>query len=218
MKRPLGKGEVESSILSCSTSKPLDMFDIALGVTPGDQAELRVNEPRTAARNCPTIWRDLYPEIEDMPGDAWPRFDDPTSLYRYFHDDGTLLYVGMSNQFTLRDRAHHKSSHWRCVASWVRLEVFPNRDIAEIAESWAIEEERPMWNVKAQSPRYPARARHGWYLDRMGGLIGELPRWAAVQQEINSGVTRCDPPDWWDDAKLYRLSYSPPRERRNTPR
>lgn len=47
----LGKGEVESSILSCSTIYPNNINAVSRLARPGRCASLRVNDSGTAARN-----------------------------------------------------------------------------------------------------------------------------------------------------------------------
>jgi hypothetical protein len=51
---PLGKGEVESSILSCSTIKSNKNKDVAVEVDKSSYADLSVNDSATVAKNWQT--------------------------------------------------------------------------------------------------------------------------------------------------------------------
>ena len=75
----------------------------------------------------------------------------PTTLYRCFAKDGSLLYVGISGNITARMRWHQKHSDWwsRCKRRTVVL--YPTRDDAEIAEAEAILSENPLSNKVGRS-------------------------------------------------------------------
>mgnify|MGYP001181258506 CR=1 len=55
MSQPLGKGEVESSILSRSTSNPLKSFNSPTRTADSTCASVTVNDSGTAAQNWHTI-------------------------------------------------------------------------------------------------------------------------------------------------------------------
>lgn len=73
--------------------------------------------------------------------------DIPTSLYRHFACDGSLLYVGISLSWLARTKAHSRSSRWFEQVAKVEIERFPSRAAALDAERDAIRSERPKFNV-----------------------------------------------------------------------
>src|SRR5690348_12204641 len=88
----------------------------------------------------------------------------PTSLYRHYARDGTLLYVGISLSWPARTRAHAHYSEWFAQVTRVEIELLPSREAALTAEREAIKAERPKFNVvhNRQSPAgaaKPHRAR-----------------------------------------------------------
>lgn len=66
-------------------------------------------------------------------------------LYRQYAADGTLLYVGISDDALLRTGQHAKSP-WAHLIARVEISNFKTRDRALKAETWAIETERPKYN------------------------------------------------------------------------
>ena len=83
----------------------------------------------------------------------------PTTLYRCFAKDGSLLYVGITGNITARMKAHAKRAAWwrRCCRRTVTL--YATRAAAEDAEDAAILTEHPLHNrigrvpVPAAAPR-----------------------------------------------------------------
>lgn len=73
-----------------------------------------------------------------------------TALYRLYDGEGVLLYVGITNMPNVRFAAHSMKSWWRRVD---RKDIvwFADRQQAERAETRAIRDERPVFNV-AKSP------------------------------------------------------------------
>lgn len=71
----------------------------------------------------------------------------PTSLYRHFASDGTLLYVGISLSWFERTRAHAAHSDWFSRVCRVEIEWFPSRAEALVAETIAIKAEKPLFNL-----------------------------------------------------------------------
>lgn len=72
-------------------------------------------------------------------------------LYRYFDDEGFLIYAGITNQLKERDEAHMKS-FWRPFARLLCIEGFPDRYTVEAAECCVIEAENPICNSKRIAP------------------------------------------------------------------
>lgn len=89
---------------------------------------------------------------------------DPTALYRFFAQDGQLLYVGITINPAIRWHQHSKNKpDWRKVAV-VRLEHHENREDALDAERQAIQTELPLWNIQHKlspvvAPRLRVRPR-----------------------------------------------------------
>jgi hypothetical protein len=66
-------------------------------------------------------------------------------LYRHFDASGKLLYVGIS-LFAIRRLAQHGDSAWFSQIAIVKIERFPDRETAALAEAIAINFERPAFN------------------------------------------------------------------------
>lgn len=71
-----------------------------------------------------------------------------TQLYRHYDADGQLLYVGISLSALLRTRQHRENSPWFANIAKITVETFPDRATAYDAETFAIENERPLYNVQ----------------------------------------------------------------------
>jgi hypothetical protein len=80
-----------------------------------------------------------------------------THLYRYFDQDGNLLYVGISISALLRHLQHRTSSHWFHKANNMTWETYETRAEAAVAEIDAIKAERPLYNI-AHNERESATA------------------------------------------------------------
>lgn len=70
-----------------------------------------------------------------------------TSLYRHFDGAGTLLYVGVSLSALHRLSQHRNHSHWFSKIKTVTIEHFSSREMAIEAETNAIRDERPLYNL-----------------------------------------------------------------------
>lgn len=69
-------------------------------------------------------------------------------LYRYFGADGTLLYTGVSDDWTRRLRQHWLGKQWAADILSVTLETYPNRPAVLTAERKAIKAEKPLYNIQ----------------------------------------------------------------------
>lgn len=87
-----------------------------------------------------------------------------TALYRLYDEGGVLLYVGITNMPNVRFANHSLKSWWKRVA---RKDItwYDNRPLAEQAETGAIRDERPLFNV-AKSP---------WRSVAAAAELGDLP-------------------------------------------
>jgi hypothetical protein len=67
-------------------------------------------------------------------------------LYRQYHPDGTLLYVGISNNGWRRQKAHFNKAEWAHQIHYVVMEPFATRQEALATERRVIETEHPKYN------------------------------------------------------------------------
>lgn len=72
--------------------------------------------------------------------------DVPTSVYRFFDKDGTLLYVGITSSGMERFYTHSRLAPWWLMATTVQLEHHASREAALERESYLIKVEKPVWN------------------------------------------------------------------------
>jgi predicted GIY-YIG superfamily endonuclease len=72
-----------------------------------------------------------------------------TDLYRYYDNDGSLLYVGVSLGAIARLQQHRCKAEWFDEVAKVTIEKFGARAEAFAAEAQAIREERPVHNVQS---------------------------------------------------------------------
>jgi excisionase family DNA binding protein len=69
-----------------------------------------------------------------------------TKLYRHFDQNKKLLYVGISLNAVARLSGHRSTSSWFENIATVKIETFPNREAALMAERLAILKEKPLYN------------------------------------------------------------------------
>lgn len=74
-----------------------------------------------------------------------------TSLYRQYNKDGVLLYVGVSESVMTRLSQHSATSKWFRDVTTVTVKHFRTRRAALRAETKAIAEEHPVYNVIKQT-------------------------------------------------------------------
>ena len=70
----------------------------------------------------------------------------PTTLYRYYREDGVLLYIGIAYDFKGRLENHRLSKDWYYEIKFVRLDHYESRVEAQTAELQAIAIEKPRYN------------------------------------------------------------------------
>jgi predicted GIY-YIG superfamily endonuclease len=106
------------------------------------------------------------------------------TLYRFFDEQGQLLYVGISNNWTQRLNQHYKDSTFFEKAKHITLSHYETRAEVEEAERKAIETEGALFNKKF-NPDYEDSAAHfqkikAWVYtkaeadDKHKGMINEL--------------------------------------------
>lgn len=76
-------------------------------------------------------------------------------LYRHYHPNGDLLYVGISLEPLRRQDRHTKMASWRNMIYRIVIEPFVTRDEALAAEQIAIRNEFPKFNITHNSKRHP---------------------------------------------------------------
>lgn len=83
-------------------------------------------------------------------------------LYRLFGADDTLLYTGVSDDWTRRLRQHALGKQWATEILSVTLETYPDRPAVLAAERQAIRSEKPLHNIhhnhQGPVPEEPASA------------------------------------------------------------
>lgn len=72
-----------------------------------------------------------------------------TAIYRFFNAEGTLLYVGVTNDIAVRWKWHAKQQPWWPEVVEQRATWHPTREAALAAEGRAINTESPLYNVNA---------------------------------------------------------------------
>lgn len=81
------------------------------------------------------------------------------TLYRFFDQQGNLLYVGISNNWQDRLKQHYKDSAFHDESATITLEHFETRAEVEEAEKQAILTEGPKYN-KAFNPNWENPQQH----------------------------------------------------------
>lgn len=79
------------------------------------------------------------------------RFADMHAVYRMYDERGHLLYVGVTGDLGQR-LGEHSVKRWFPLVETVRLEWFPHRAAAAIAEKRAIIAEHPRYNKAGMKP------------------------------------------------------------------
>jgi len=81
-----------------------------------------------------------------------------TALYRHYDAEGRLLYVGVTDCLTERDKQHASKSVWHKDVARTDTEWCLSRDHAFALERVAIEYERPLHNVQFSAEAADRRA------------------------------------------------------------
>lgn len=69
-------------------------------------------------------------------------------LYRHFDEEYNLLYVGVSCSPTKRTKQHSHISEWFPLVNTIKIERFNSKSEAEFAETTAIFNENPRFNIR----------------------------------------------------------------------
>jgi predicted GIY-YIG superfamily endonuclease len=146
-------------------------------------------------------------------------------LYRLFGPDGTLLYTGVSDDWTRRLRQHWQTKQWAPEILGVTLEAYSDRRAVLAAERKAIRAENPLYNIQhnhhgpvPEEPGTPVTAADvlliGALIIAVGFIVYEISQvaiekyqgWKADRQEFrqwrdtrngkeNQASPGCDTPD-----------------------
>lgn len=73
-----------------------------------------------------------------------------TALYRHFDAADRLLYVGISDCLSKRDKQHAATAHWHHEVAYSETEWCVSRSVAVVCERQAIEKEQPKYNKALQ--------------------------------------------------------------------
>lgn len=108
---------------------------------------------------------------------------DRVALYRHFDASGHLLYVGITRDTMRRLCQHEDRSRWMHRVARIEVEWFDDRSSALGAESRAIVDEHPMFNLRRPQGRdeelrwavvsSESGCADGWYVQH-GDAIGVL--------------------------------------------
>lgn len=104
-----------------------------------------------------------------------------TQLYRFFSQNGTLLYVGISLSALSRYRNHKTSANWWLEISSIQVVNYPSKELAVAAEKEAIISERPLYNQVYTTFKNEAEREKAI---RAAAQIGRGMRWPAPTQQI----------------------------------
>lgn len=89
-----------------------------------------------------------HKQIMDFLGKSAEATSLPTALYRHFNRTGELLYVGISLNALSRLDQHVKGSHWSRDIASVTIEWLDSTADALKAEQQAIDNEKPLHNIR----------------------------------------------------------------------
>lgn len=110
----------------------------------------------------------------------------PTTLYRAFGADGTLLYIGISVDADRRIRQHAKCKPWWPEVARVEREIYASQWNAAAAERAAIQRESPVHNVRHDADLL-SKGHVLWLMGKLGQPISSAM--------LDSYLT-APPPDW----------------------
>lgn len=128
-----------------------------------------------------------------------------TALYRFFAADGSLLYVGISDQPAVRFRSHAGKSEWWTLAVGRTIEWFDDRKDAAVEELRAIREEGPRYNsVGTQRFIELCRRRYQEWLEAQAQLPVVLIKPEPVDALYLASLTLAE----FDRYAVARIEYS----------
>jgi hypothetical protein len=132
-------------------------LSLALAREMAIKARRRVEQGVDPANEKHTLsYRDLEQHVVDKALDFLTRGIEPTCyLYRHYHPNGDLLYVGISLTPLHRQDRHLKAAGWRAMICRILIEPFETRELALAGEEAAIRDEFPRFNTAHNKRRHP---------------------------------------------------------------
>lgn len=130
------------------------------------------------------------------------------ALYRFHSDTGELLYVGITLNPTGRWRQHRRHKPWWTEIARITIEQFPDRTSALLAETNAIHDEHPKYNI-AQNPTPPATTQRPTTIAEIlgspwGGKASDMPD-DCHDHCVKVGVfATYYPYEWWEGMAAYQ--------------
>ena len=118
-----------------------------------------------------------------------------TILYRYFDREGDLLYVGITKNQINRFAAHSKKSVWFSQISSATFTHFETREAAIVAETAAIKDEKPKYNIAGtdkQRSTIEIVDKHFWSMF-VNSWDQHDSQHSGFCKEIQKGITHMDP-------------------------
>lgn len=112
-----------------------------------------------------------------------------TALYRHYDAEGQLLYVGISDCLSERDKQHAATSHWHARVSKTTTIWYDTRLDALAAEREAIRHEKPMHNIQNVAREVCDPVEQGVF--RRGFMAAMASSGAGISEiAAGSGVSR----------------------------
>jgi hypothetical protein len=120
----------------------------------------------------------------------------PTSVYRYYDEWDTLIYVGITGRGVTRNREHNRDKEWWPFVARQEVDHFDTRDDAARRESALIAKYRPPFNT-SQNPS-AASTRAGYLAMRERVITGTPTQLAAqlrgrIPAQMTDGVVTIGP-------------------------
>lgn len=97
-----------------------------------------------------------------------------TAVYRFFNGDGTLIYVGVTNDIPTRWRHHAKNKPWWPEVVEQRATWYPTREAALAVEDQVIVAESPTYNINSSPGQGPTPIRMIRMSDELWEAFGEV--------------------------------------------
>jgi predicted GIY-YIG superfamily endonuclease len=85
---------------------------------------------------------------------------EPCSLYRYFDEHGTLIYVGITSRRTKRQKEHNTDKDWWQYVHHQTVQHFDTREEAEAKERAVIRHQNPPFNTAGNRHRSKTYAHY----------------------------------------------------------
>jgi predicted GIY-YIG superfamily endonuclease len=110
-----------------------------------------------------------------------------TAVYRFFDPAGSLLYVGVTDNPTIRFAAHRGKANWwtRADPTNTTLSWYETREEAEAAELQAIVSERPEFNIVGKDG-YRGGRRKAMLSEAQGVNVDRVVALFRQRQEIEA--------------------------------